>query len=331
MKAIIPVAGAGTQLRPHTYTHPKPLIPVAGKPIISFIIDSLVEVGIKEFIFVIGYMGDKIKTYVEEKYRDLKLDFVVQSDRRGLGHAIWLALNELEEDGSVFIALGDTICELDLAKMANCENSCIAISKVKDPRSFGVVERDGKGRVMKVVEKPRIPTSNQAIVGMYKIKSAMELKDALQYIIEQDIMTHGEYQLTDGIMEMIKRGHEFNTMVVEKWFDCGRKEILLDTNALLLEKASSISENGRFDNTIIIDPVFIGEDCRIDNSIIGPYVSISHGTTITGSIIKNSIIGEYSTLEEVMLVDSVIGNDTAIKGVKQSLNLGDNTEIDFSS
>lgn len=332
MKAVIPVAGAGTQLRPHTYTHPKPLIPVAGKPIISFIVDSLIEVGIRDFIFVIGYMGDKIEAYIKEKYPLLHTEFVVQQDRKGLGHAIYVALESVEEDGEIFIALGDTICELDLQKMIDSEDSCIAISKVADPRGFGVVEIDPAGRVHKVSEKPRIPTSNQAIVGMYKINSALALKKSLEYIIAEEISTHGEFQLTDGLMEMIKDGHTFSTIVVEKWFDCGKKDILLETNALLLEKNSgSPVERDRYKDTIIIEPVHIGKDCDIECSIIGPYVSISDGVKLERSILRNSIIGEYSTLEEVVLVDSVIGNDTAIKGIKQSLNLGDNTQIDFSA
>ncbi len=332
MKAIIPVAGAGKRLRPLTYTQPKPLIPVAGKPIISFIIDELCKVGITDYVFVIGYMGEKIRSYLEEKYPDLKKEYVVQNEREGLGHAIYLALDVVEEEESVFIALGDTICELDLKQMVENKDSCIAISKVEDPREFGVAEIDENGRVLKLIEKPRIPKSNQAIVGMYKINSSVKLYEALQYIIDQDKSTYGEYQLTDALMKMVDGGVRFDTIVVERWFDCGKKDILLETNALLLSKEiSNIAPDSAYDNTIIIDPVFIGENCKIKNCIIGPSVSISEGVTVNESIIKNSIIGGNSTIDEVVLVDSVIGNDTAIKGVKQSLNLGDNTQIDFSA
>lgn len=332
MKAIIPVAGAGKRLRPLTYTHPKPLIPVAGKPLISFIIEDLIEVGIDEFVFVIGYMGEKIKAYLEGKYPELDKQYVVQNEREGLGHAVYLALDVIAPEESVFIALGDTICELDLHQMIECETSCLAISKVDDPREFGVVESDENGNVNKVIEKPRIPRSNRAIVGMYKINNAGKLKNALKYIIEEDISTFGEYQLTDALMRMIEMGETFHTIAVEQWFDCGKKDILLETNALLLNRLKGeTAPQGIFDNTIILEPVFIGENCNIQNSIIGPHVSVGNGTIMSESIVDNSIIGEFSSISEVVLTDSVIGNDTSIKGVKQSLYLGDNTQIDFSA
>lgn len=330
MKAIIPVAGAGTQLRPHTYTHPKPLIPVAGKPIVAHIIDGLLEVGITEYVFVIGYMGEKIKEYLQEEYPGIEKEFIFQSERSGLGHAVYLALDVVDDEDSVFIALGDTICEIDLQKMIDSEDSCIAISKVSDPRDFGVVEVNEDGEVVKLIEKPKIPTSNQAIVGLYKILSVKSLRKSLAYIIDENIYTYGEYQLTDALMKMIEEGEKFSTIVVEQWFDCGKKDILLETNALLLDKQELKEESGGvFKNTIIIEPVHIGKDCVLDSCIIGPHVSISNGVKMKGSIIKNSIIGANSVLEEVVLADSVIGNDTAIRGVKQSLNLGDNTQIDF--
>lgn len=331
MKAIIPVAGAGTNLRPLTYTQPKPLIPVAGKPIIAFIIDQLRKVGVEEFVFIIGYLGEKIQLYVEETYPDIEKEFVQQNERLGLGHAIWSARKAINKTKEIFIVLGDTIIDLDLQEMLNEPTSSLAVKRVDDPRNFGVVEYGKDGFVNRVVEKPKIPKSNQAMVGIYKIKEVKKLIKAIDYNIKNEIKTLGEYQLTDGIMRMIDDGVKFNTISVTNWFDCGKKEILLETNAMLLDKKGYASANlPLYDNTIIIHPVSIGKDCKISNSIIGPHVTIGDNVNINYSIIKNTIIGNYAAIDEVILTSSVVGNDAAIKGLSQSLNIGDNTEIDFS-
>ena len=171
MKAIIPVAGAGTKLRPHTYTQPKALIPIAGKTILSFIVDQLKEVGIQEYIFIVGYLGEKIQDYVEQTYPNLKTHFVYQNDRQGTAHAIQLT-KELVGTDEVFIALGDTICEFDLREVIASPTSMLGIKKVDDPRQFGVVEIDEEGKILHAVEKPSIPKSNNALVGLYKIKES---------------------------------------------------------------------------------------------------------------------------------------------------------------
>ncbi len=331
MKAIIPVAGAGTRLRPLTYTQPKPLIPVAGKPIIALIIDQLKSVGVKEFIFIIGYLGEKIKLYVEHAYPELDKVFVVQDSRQGLGHAIWTAKDAIKDADEIVIFLGDTILELNLQAFMNSEKSCLAVKRVEDPRNFGVIELGEDGHVTRVVEKPKIPKSNLAIVGLYKIKEVKELLAAMDELIAADKRTYGEYQLTDAIMKMIGQGVKFTSMRVDNWFDCGKKEILLETNAQLLSKEEYASSSlPSYDNTIIIHPVSIGEGCKIKNSIIGPHVTIGENVSINYAILKDSIIGNFALIEDVNLSQSIVGNDAAIKGLSQSLNIGDNTEIDFS-
>jgi len=331
MKAIIPVAGAGTRLRPLTYTQPKSLIPVAGKPIIALIIDQLRSAGVDEFVFIIGYLGEKIKNYVEKNYPDLKKEFVVQDSRQGLGHAIWMTKDVIKDADEVIIFLGDTILDLDLKAFMNSETSCLAVKRVEDPRNFGVIELGSDGHVVKMVEKPKIPKSNLAIVGLYKIKEVSALLQALDSIIKDDKRTHGEYQLTDALMKLIGKGHKFTSIRVDNWFDCGKKEILLETNAQLLDKEGYASDYlPTYDNTIIIHPVSIGKGCKIKNSIIGPHVSIGENVNINYSIVKSSIIGNFALIEEVILTQSIVGNDAAIKGLSQSLNIGDNTEIDFS-
>ena len=331
MKAIIPVAGVGTRLRPLTYTQPKPLIPVAGKPIISFIIDQLLAVGVKEFVFIIGYLGEKIKLYVDEQYPNLEKVFVEQKDRDGSGHAIWTARKALKEVEEAIIVFGDSILDVDLEAFVNTPTSCLAVRRVEDPRDFGVVEFDDDGIVRKVIEKPNIPKSNMAMVGLYKIKEVPLLLKSLAHNIKKNIRTGGEFPLTDALMRMIEKGVSFTTMPVNHWYDCGKIEILLETNAILLNKKGYASANlPHYENTIIINPVSIGKDCTIKNSIIGPHVTIGENTQIKYAIIKNSIIGNYAAIREVVLQNSVVGNDAGITGLRQSLNIGDNTEIDFS-
>ncbi len=330
MKAIIPVAGAGKNLRPLTYTQPKPLIPVAGKPIICYIIDQLTSLGVQDFVFIIGYLGEKIRDFVEQTYPDIHKTFVTQDHREGSGHAIWTARESFRDSNQIIIFFGDTILDVDFNRIIRSESSCVAVQKVKNPRDFGLVEFHPDGFVKRFVEKPSIPLSDMALVGVYKIADPSALIEGLDYNIRNNIRTDGEFPLTDGLMRMLERGIPFSTVKVDNWFDCGRKEILLETNALLLERegyASSVIPE--FDNTIVIPPVSIGEQCQIKNSIIGPHVTIGNHAVIESAIVKNSIIGNYASIREAVLQASVIGNDTAITGLRQSLNIGDNTEIDF--
>lgn len=330
MKAVIPVAGAGARLRPLTYTQPKPLIPVAGKPIIAFIIEQLYDLGVRDFIFVIGYLGEKIRQFLEKNYPDLNMEFVEQFNRDGSGHAIWIAKDFWENEDELIIIFGDTIIDLDFEKVRNAKNSLLGVKKVSDPREFGVVELDEKGNVIKVVEKPSIPKSNLAMVGFYKITQVNSFLESLRYIIKNNLRQNQEFPLTDVLQNMIEKGDKFDTLTVNNWFDCGKKEILLETNATLLDKEGYAStDTPDFDNTIIIHPVSIGENCQISNSIIGPHVTIGNNVIADNAIIKNSIIGNFASIKEVVLQQSVIGNDTSITGLRQSLNIGDNTEIDF--
>jgi glucose-1-phosphate thymidylyltransferase len=329
MKAIIPVAGAGTKLRPHTYTQPKALIPIAGKTILSFIVDQLREVGILEYIFIVGYLGEKIQDYVEQTYPNLRTHFVYQNDRQGTAHAIQLT-KEIVGDDEVFIALGDTICEFDIREVIDSPTSMLGIKKVDDPRQFGVVEIDEEGKVLHAVEKPSIPKSNNALVGLYKIKESDILFDCFQQLVTENIKSHGEYNLTDALECMIKKGISFDTFKVKHWYDCGKKESLLEANAVLLKKTGGLTVNPvLYVNTIIIPPVSIADHCVIENSIIGPHVTIGNNTTIKSSVVKESIIGTYTSLDEVVLDNSLIGSDASVKGLSRTLNIGDNTEIDF--
>jgi glucose-1-phosphate thymidylyltransferase len=329
MKAIIPVAGAGTKLRPHTYTQPKALIPLAGKTILSIIVDQLAEAGIREFIFIVGYLGEKIEDYVKAKYPELNTWFVHQNERQGIGHAILLTREIVGED-EVFIVLGDTICEFDVAQVLARSHSMLGVKRVDDPRNFGVAEMDENGAISRVVEKPQIPKSNMALVGIYRIKETSFLFSCLENNIRNSLTSYGEYSLTDAIQCMIGSDVNFQSFKVQNWFDCGKKETLLDSNAKLLKKfGSSIAADHVFENTIIIQPVSIASGCDIRNSIIGPNVAIGEKTLVNYSIIKDSIIGSFANLYDIVLTHSLIGSDTEVKGESRSLNIGDNTEIDL--
>jgi len=331
LKAIIPVAGAGTKLRPHTYTQPKPLIPVAGKPILAHIMDQLISVGVDEFVFVIGYLGEKIKDFVEKSYPNLKAAFVVQTERKGLGHAIWLTKDVIGADEEVIIALGDTIIEADISKFVNSTNSSLALRKVEDPRKFGVAELDETGMITRVTEKPSIPKSNMALVGWYKIREFGPLVKALDDNISKNYTTKDEIQLTDGIMMLLKSGAVIEGFKVNNWYDCGQKEVLLEINALLLKKSSNKvdADPSGFEYSIIVPPVYIGENTVIRHSIIGPNITIGDNSVIENSIISESIIGSYATLRNVVMSQSIIGGDTSVAGATHQLNIGDNTELNL--
>lgn len=318
------------RLRPLTYTQPKPLIPVAGKPIISFIIDQLVELGVQDFVFIIGYLGEKIREYVERSYPELHTVFVTQEERLGSAHALWLARDQYVDADEIMIFFGDAIIDADYEAFKNSPTSCLGVKIVDDPRQFGIVEHDIDGNIRTLLEKPKIPMSNLAMVGCYKVREVEQFIEACAYNIEHDIRSIGEYPLTDALARMLEWGTEFSTITVDNWFDCGRREVLLETNAIFLDREGFATEDPPpFDNSIIIHPVHIGPDCDISNSIVGPYVTLGANTKLEHAIVADSIIGEFARIHDIVLRDSVVGNDASIGGLRQSLNIGDNTEIDF--
>lgn len=330
MKAVIPVAGIGTRLRPHTHTQPKSLIPVAGKPILAHIVDQLVSAGVTDIVFIIGYLGDKIEEYITKNYPHITATFVIQTTGKGTGHAIWLAKDVIAND-EILIVFGDTICEVNWQEVINSPFSTLGVKKVDDPRQFGVAEVNEQNIITRLVEKPAIPKSNLALVGIYKIKETEQLMNCLQNNIENNVKTQNEFHLTDALMCMVSMGFVFHTFKVDSWFDCGKKDILLQTNQLLLKRGNFAPKNSELvQNSIIIPPVFIGEGTKINHSIIGPNVSIGENATINSSIIKESIIGPYAELNNAVLNNSLIGNDASLQGTMHSLNLGDSAEINFS-
>ena len=325
MKVIIPVAGAGTRLRPHTHSTPKVLISVAGKPMIGHILDQLVGLPIDQIVMVVGQMGDQIKEYVDGNYK-LKVRYIVQKEAKGLADAVYLTREAVKKDDALII-LGDTIFSTDFKKLLSKKASQIGVKEVSDPRRFGVVEHL-KGRITKLVEKPEHPKSNLAIVGIYLIKDMPKLYNAIGTLIEKNIKTKGEYQLTDALQLLIDRGQTMETFPVEGWYDCGKPETLLDTNRQLLDLYPQRS--AKIKGVVINRPVSIDPTARIEKSVIGPYVSVAAGSLIKNAIISETIIGKNVCLESIMLQKSIIGDNAVVIGKQRKLNVGDGSEVDLS-
>jgi glucose-1-phosphate thymidylyltransferase len=325
MKAIIPVAGEGTRLRPHTHTIPKPLIRVAGKPILGHILDDVVALGIKDIVLIVGYRGREIVDYVRRTY-DVKLNFVQQEERLGLGHAVHLARKYVGKE-PVFIILGDSIFKGDLGKMMTSDGNYIGVKRVAEPQRFGVARLGEDSRIIDLVEKPEKPDSDLAVVGLYTIKDTEALFGALDSLITSGRKTKGEFQLTDALNAMIEDGIELRAFEVDGWFDCGKPETLLETNRALLEMSMP---HAVVPGSIILDPVHIAADVEIEASVIGPYVSIAEKASVRRSIVRNSIIGEGASVEDALLDSSLVGDNAVVRGTFKRLNVGDSSEIDFT-
>ncbi|MHB1687036.1 MAG: sugar phosphate nucleotidyltransferase [Ignavibacteriaceae bacterium] len=324
IKAIIPVAGIGSRLKPHTYSTPKVLLNVGGKPIISHILDKLLEEGITNATFVIGHLGSMIEDYVKKTYPSIKADFVQQKEMEGLGHAIYTAIPTFDSD-EIFIILGDTIFDVNLKEVFKNKKTSLGVKEVEDPSRFGVAIMKN-GYIQRLEEKPQILVSKLALVGLYYIANPKSLVKSLNELVKKDFRTKGELQLTDALQMMIESGEKISTFPVEGWYDCGKPETLLSTNQFLLDQ-KSVSRN--FDNVVINNPVFIADDAEISNSVIGPYTTIDKGCKISECIIKNSIVGTNAQVSLSLLENSIIGNNSLIKGNYKRLNSGDSSEIDF--
>ncbi len=324
IKAIIPVAGIGSRLKPHTYSTPKVLLNVGGKPIIGHILDKLLEEDITSATFVIGHLGNMIKDYVKKSYPSIKADFVQQKEMEGLGHAIYTAIPTFDSN-EIFIILGDTIFDVNLKKVFKEKQSSLGVKEVDDPSRFGVAIMKN-GLINRLVEKPQTPVSKLALVGLYYISNTDSLVNSLNQLIKNDFRTKGELQLTDALQSMIESGNKITTFPVEGWYDCGKPETLLSTNKFLLDKKSTFN---KYENVVINNPVFIADDAEISNSVIGPYATIDKGCKISECIIRNSIVGTNAHVSRYLLENSIIGNNSLIRGNYKRLNSGDSSEIDF--
>jgi len=324
LKAIIPVAGVGSRLRPHTFTRPKVLLNVAGRPILGHILDHLMESGVTSVTLVVGQMADLVEEYVRKHY-DLPAEFVVQDEPRGLGHAVSLGLTP--EDREVLVILGDTIFESDLKSViSGSRTTCLGVKTVEDPRRFGVVETNAEGRVMRLVEKPEQPKSNLVLVGIYLIRNAPRLRECIQTLFERQLTTRGEYQLTDALQLMIERGEVMTTFPVADWFDCGRPETLLATNRHLLDRKGNPTLEAR-EGALIVPPVYIHPQAVLERAVVGPYATIGKGAVVRDAMVQDSVLGEGARVERALIHGSLVGNNSSIVGEFLRYNLGDSSEI----
>ena len=324
MKAIIPVAGQGTRLRPHTHTVPKVLLQVAGKPIVGHILDQLEPLGIEELVMVVGYRGEMVQEYICSHY-SFKTTFVEQRELLGLGHAIHLAADAVGS-GPTLIILGDTIFRTDLNLVRDSDCALLGVKPVEDPRRFGIAEVKN-GRVIRLVEKPDRPSSNLAIVGIYYLTDFAPLAECLGKLLQEERTTKGEFQLTDALQLLLDRGIEMRPLPVEGWLDCGKRETLLDTNRQLL---ISKGHHRAMDGNIIIEPVYVADTAIVEASIIGPFVSVGENSRIESSIIRDTIVNQSAAVKNACLEQSIVGENATVLGRMSHLNVGDSSEIDFT-
>ena len=334
MKVIIPAAGIGKRLRPYTHTKPKPMVNVAGKTIIGHILEAL-KGHVDEVILIVGYQKEKLIDSVTRNFsEDFTFRFVEQKERLGLGHAIWTALN-MTGDDEVLINLGDEIFGIDYGELLEYYNQSpglagvLGTKHVDRPQHYGIVE-ERDGAITRLVEKPKNPITNVAIAGIYLIRNAQLLHSILDaMIVNERRGKGGEYQLTDALQEMIEQGERFTIFNIEEWYDCGRPEMLLDVNRILLGRMQSTKPESMV-NSIIIEPAVIGRDCSIINSIIGPNVSIDNGTILRDVRISDSIVGARCHLESMILDRSIIDDDVVARGKAYSLNAGQDSNLDLT-
>ncbi|HAD13686.1 MAG TPA: nucleotidyltransferase [Saprospirales bacterium] len=328
MKIIIPMAGRGTRLRPHTLTVPKPLIPVAGKPIIQRLVEDLSSSyhgSIEEIAYVVGDFGIEVEKELIAIAERLgaKGKLYHQDKALGVGHAIACASDSL--NGKCIVAFADTLIKADF-KFNDLEDGVIWTQKVEDPSSFGVIKLDMEGYIIDMVEKPATFVSDLAIVGIYYFREGEKLRDALHHIITNNIREKNEYQLTTALAHLKNQGARFRTGQIEEWLDCGTKENILHSNARMLEihqEQKLIAATALVENSVIIPPCFIGENAVIRNSVIGPHVSVGHHSKVESTIISNSIVQNHAHLKNAVLESSLIGNASRYEGSRYALDLGD--------
>lgn len=332
MKIIVPMAGRGSRLRPHTLTIPKPLVPIAGKPIVQRLVEDITKVcaeKVDEIAFIIGDFGTQVEQDLIKIAEDLgaKGSIYHQEEALGTAHAILCAKESLK--GNVVVGFADTLFQADF-KLDNSADGIIWVNQIDDPSAFGVVKLNENNIITDFVEKPETFVSDLAIIGIYYFKDGENLANELQHLVDNKIMEKGEYQLTNALENMKQKGIQFKTGEVTEWLDCGNYKATIHSNQRVLEfeaDKDNISPIATLEDAIIIEPCFIGENVIIENSIIGPHVSIGANSIVKNSIIKNTIVQLDTTINNANITDSMIGNKVKYNGRSKELSIGDFTEI----
>lgn len=335
MKAVVPAAGEGTRLYPQTHTRPKPMVRVAGKPVLGHILDDVVDSPIDEVVVVVGVMREAVVEYVQRHYGHvLETRFVEQDSPEGLAHAVYQARPAVEDEPLV-VALGDMLFErgythaLAAHRELGAVDGSIGVKRVDDPGSYGVVTVED-GRVVDLAEKPDDPDSDLAISGVYVFEDAGRLFDAVEHLLAEDVRgAGGEYQLTDALALLVEQGATFGTFEVAEWYDCGRPETLLAANRVLLERRADGGRTASIygDSSVVLPPADVGDDVTLAGSAVGPYVSIDDGAEIVDSHVTNAIVGREATLRQVNLDRSIVGDGATVTGTPKELNVGDSSHV----
>jgi glucose-1-phosphate thymidylyltransferase len=332
MKIIIPMAGMGKRMRPHTHTTPKPLLPIAGKPIVQRLVEDLAAVAgesVEEVAFIIGpSFGAKVEQQLIAIASNVGAQGTIHYQDKALGtaHAILCAQSALE--GRVIVAFADTLFRADMTLDKNCDG-VIWVNRVEDPRPFGVVKQDEQGIITEFVEKPQEFVSDLAIIGIYYFADGGRLRSEMQYLIDNDIRDKGEYQLTNALENMKQKGARFKAGAVNVWMDCGNKNAMVDTNTKVLgfikDEPGLVSSTLRNTNSVIIPPCSIGADVELIDSVVGPHVSIEAGCSIRGSVVRNSIVRPGVSITEAVVDNSMIGERAQVQGRPLDLSLSDDS------
>jgi glucose-1-phosphate thymidylyltransferase len=330
IKIVIPMAGWGTRMRPHTWSKPKPLMPIAGKTVLDYVIDqfdTLPPAFEKEFVFIVGQQGEQIEAYMKHHHPDIKVDFVLQKEMLGQSHALQLASDHLK--GPMLMAFSDTLIETDLAFLEN--ETCDGIAWVKpvpDPRRFGVAELGSEGHVVRLIEKPMDVNNNLVLVGFYYFRSGEALVAAIKEQMARGKSLGGEYYIVEAINIMLEDKIDFRVKRIETWLDTGIPATTLETNRYLLENRADNSAKAAYRlGVVIIPPVHIDESAQLESAVIGPYVAIGKDSRITDAVVRNSIIGEETEISGVVCENSLLGNKVFVEGQVSHLNLGDNSRL----
>ncbi|MCB9188432.1 MAG: NTP transferase domain-containing protein [Flavobacteriales bacterium] len=332
MRIIVPMAGRGSRLRPHTLTIPKPLIPVAGKPIVQRLVEDITKVcgePVEEIAFIIGDFGDQVEKDLVAVAEGLgaKGSIYYQEEALGTAHAILCAKESL--DGKVVVAFADTLFKADFTLDTNADG-IIWVNRVDDPRAFGVVQLDQDNTITEFVEKPQEFISDLAIIGIYFFNDGANLSKELQYLIDNDIKDKGEYQLTNALENMKNKGLKFKTGKVIEWLDCGNKNATVFSNQRVLEFEKDINKTDAsaiIENSVIIEPSMILAGATIKNSVVGPHVTVGKNSVIENSVISNSIIQNDAMVKDANFSNSMIGNKASYQGSTKDLSVGDYNEI----
>lgn len=331
LKIIIPMAGFGTRLRPHTWSRPKPLLSAAGDTILGHVLKLLQTApGAEraEFVFIVGWLGQQVHDYMQAEYPKVKAHFVQQSELKGQSHAIAQAREYIK--GPTLIIFVDTVVETNFSGLDKEEADAVAwVKAVEDPRRFGVADVDADGKVRGLIEKPSDMENNLAVVGIYYFKRGEDLLTAIDEQMQKGVLTKNEFFLADAIDMMLKKGLKMRVQVVEEWLDAGLPETVLETNRKLLEKGRDNSgEAGKREGVTIKPPVHIHPEAVVENSTLGPYVSVGRGSVVRNSTIEDAVIEREALIENSVLKASLIGERSHISGVKGKVNVGDDSRVD---